>query len=926
MREKLLTKIGELAARKTWWMLLAIIVITLIFGAMSEHLEMSMNLTDILPSDDPMVDEFNTIFTEFNGASTIFVVLEGDYDHMIQFAEDISLKLKNLDDYIENEASDKIKAQHATAMANAAAGEVKFDGKYIDRVDYKMPVEFIKNHGLMLIKPEDLKNTENVFYDPNLLPFLTNLNNSLEKEYINSEEKISTTQREQNAVKFLDGIESWVDAVNDGWYAEKYNPEVALTAAEAVSIGSPYLVSPDRSVLLIMVEPTFNIMEMDLVLPAVNAIEEMVKNEAPNYHVKAGLTGGIVLGRDEYVAGMEDSMLLTILSLVAVFVLFVVTFRMLSAPLLAMLNLIIGLVWAMGISWLLVGMLNMFTAMMAVVLVGLGIDFSIHIISVFSELVQKGVDPNDAIVETMRKVGGGIITGAFTTAAAFLTLMIARSDGMSGFGLVCGVGLIVLMIGTLVTMPTMLMLRERYRSWRGKELKKTQDVSYRAVGNFSESIFKRWRFSLIGILLITAFLGIMISRVTMDYNYLNMEPVGLESIKLNDKVIKKFNFSSDVTMMTANSLKENYELTEAAKEKPSVSYVESLSDYLPTVKEQNERRLKVRELRQKMEDSRIAFQATADAKEELKSEVQRLMFNVIELQELAFTGGQDQVDEKAIRLVGTREHPDAGNLNKLLDRLEAGFPDNSRLIQFNRDFGKNYKQIVLNMADDRTITMDMLPPLIHNKYISEDGNRFLITLYPKGNVWHIDYLEAFTEDVLSITHSISGTPPMFYYMLKIIGQDGRRAIFLTLAVVFVLLLIDFRSIKHALFAMLPLCVALVWTVGFMGLTGIQFTLLNIMAIPLILGIGIDDGVHVLHRYKTEGPGSVNTVFRSTGKAIIITSLTTMLAFGSLVFATYRGFGSLGLALFIGVGMCLLVTVTLMPAIMAIIERKKQTSG
>ncbi|RKY57709.1 MAG: multidrug RND transporter, partial [Candidatus Neomarinimicrobiota bacterium] len=250
------------------------------------------------------------------------------------------------------------------------------------------------------------------------------------------------------------------------------------------------------------------------------------------------------------------------------------------------------------------------------------------------------------------------------------------------------------------------------------------------------------------------------------------------------------------------------------------------------------------------------------------------------------------------------------------------FPDDSRLTQFNRDFGKYYKNIVLNMADDQTITLDMLPSLIRNKYISEDGSRFLITLYPKGNVWNMDYLDAFTQDVLSITHSISGTPPMFYYMLKIIGQDGKRAIFLTLAVVFVLLLIDFRSIKHALFAMLPLLVALIWTVGFMGLTGIQFTLLNIMAIPLILGIGIDDGVHVLHRYKHEGPGSVNTVFRSTGKAIIITSLTTMLAFGSLVFATYRGFGSLGLALFIGVGMCLLATITLLPAIMAIIERKK----
>jgi predicted RND superfamily exporter protein len=922
MRQKLLEKIGHLAAEKPWWMLIGIVIITLIFGFLAENLEMSMNLTDILPSGDPMVAEFNTIFREFNGASTIFVVVEGEYEQMIRFAEDITPKLQNLDKYIATDASAKVKAQHAKAMTNAAAGKVDFNGKYVDRVDYKLPVEFMQNHGLMLVKPADLKNMEELFTNPNLLPFLTNLNNSLEKEYIQSEEKISTTQREQNAVRFLDGTESWVDAVNNGWYAPDYNPTAALTAAEAVTVGSPYLVSPDRSMLLIMIEPTFNIMEMDLVLPGVNAIEELVKKAAPAYHLQVGLTGGVVLGRDEYVAGSEDSMLLTILALIAVLILFIVTFRMLSAPLLAILNLIIGLVWAMGISFLLVGTLNMFTAMMAVVLVGLGIDFSIHIISLFSELVQKGEEPQKAIVETMQKVGNGIITGALTTAAAFLTLTIARSKGMSDFGLVCGVGLIILMIATLVTMPTMLMLREKYRRWRSKELRQSRDVTYRFIGNLSESIFKRWKFSIIAILLFSIFCGFMISRVTMDYNYLNMEPKGLESIRLNDRVIEKFNFSSDATMMTANSLQENYRLTEAAKQKSSVSYVESISDYLPTVAEQNSRRAKVIKLRSSMQNSQIQFQPTAATKEKLLAEMQRLMFNVIELQELAFTGGQDQVDQKAMRLVGSRDHPEAGNLNQLFSRIQAGLPDEKRLIQFNQDFGKAYQTIALNMADDREITLDMLPQFIRNKYVSKDGKHFLITLYPRGNVWHIDYLEEFSTDILSITHNVSGTPPMFYYMLKIIGQDGKRAIFLTIGVVFLLLLLDFRSLKQAIFAMLPLLVALIWTVGFLGLTGIQFTILNIMAIPLILGIGIDDGVHVLHRYQIEGPGSMNTVFRSTGKAIILTSLTTMLAFGSLVFASYRGFGSFGIALFIGVGMCLLATIVLLPTVLAISEKKK----
>jgi len=409
----------------------------------------------------------------------------------------------------------------------------------------------------------------------------------------------------------------------------------------------------------------------------------------------------------------------------------------------------------------------------------------------------------------------------------------------------------------------------------------------------------------------------------MDYNYLNMEPAGLESIILNDKVIEKFNFSPDVTMMTAKSLEENYQLTEASKAKSSISYVESISDYLPTLNEQNERQEGVRRIHDIMANTKFQTVFSNNDLEQFTGQLQRLENNIIEIQDLAFQGGQDQVDAKASRLVGNPDKPElVGNVTRLIRQIGLVTPQLGRFIFLNRDFATAYKQLVLEMANDAPITQDMLPPMIRNKFISEKGDRYLITIYPKGNVWNIDYLEVFTKEVLDVSRSVSGTPPMFYYMLKIIGEDGRRAAFLTLAVVFIFLLIDFRSIKYAFFAMLPLVFGLIWTVGLMGLTGIQFTMLNIMAIPLILGIGIDDGVHILHRYRIEGPDSMNIVYRSTGKAIIITSLTTMLAFGSLVFATYRGFGSLGLALFIGVGMCLLTTVMILPAILAISEKKK----
>jgi len=921
MRQRLLTTLGRWAGEKTWWMLLVIIVLTIVFGGLSEQLEMTMDMTGLLPKDDPMVDEFNYIFEEFNGASTIFIVAQGEMDDMVRFAEDMTPRVKNLESWIEVNASEKVKGQLQKARDKAAAGKIEANDQYIKRVEFMQPTEFIRNHGLMLVKPKDLKNTREIYDDPNLLPYLTNLNNSLEKEYIQSDEKISTSQREQAATMFLDGIESWVDHTESALYSDDYNPGKGTLAAEAAAIGNPYLISPDRSLLLITVEASFSIMEMDHLLPMVNGLEEMVKSEAGNYNIDAGLAGALVLGRDEMVAGLEDSMSLTMLALILILILFIFTFRMVSSPVMAVLNLIIGITWALGVAWLLVQTLNMFTAMMAVVLVGLGIDFSIHIISVFSELVNKGVEPKQAIIETLQKVGGGIITGGLTTAAAFLTLMVGRSAGISEFGLVCGVGLIVIMIATLIAMPTMLMLRERYRMWRGKELKKTRDVAYARVGKLSEVIHRKWRFSLVAGLIVTLFFGFMASKITFDYNYLNMEPEGLESIALNDLIIEKFNFSADAALMTATSLEQNHEYTEAAKKKSSVSYVESISDYLPYAAEQVKRKPGVLQIAEKMGQTSVTTQVTAAQRAGIIEELYRLEANVIEIQEMAFTGGQDMVDQKATRIVGLRDHPELGNLTRFISRMEEEPVRLEQLGEFNQDFGTAYRSLVLDMADTTTITLEMLPASVKSTHMSEKGDRFLLTLYPKGNIWSIDYLEVFTSDILDISPSISGTPPMFYYLMKIIGADGRRAALLTIVVVVLFLWFDFRSLKKALLAMIPLFFGVIWMVGVMGLTGIQLTLLNIMAIPLIIGIGIDDGVHLIHRYHHEGKDAIFTVFSSTGKAITITSLTTMLAFGSLVFAVYRGFGSLGIALFIGVGTCLLASIFVLPALLALTEKQ-----
>ena len=218
------------------------------------------------------------------------------------------------------------------------------------------------------------------------------------------------------------------------------------------------------------------------------------------------------------------------------------------------------------------------------------------------------------------------------------------------------------------------------------------------------------------------------------------------------------------------------------------------------------------------------------------------------------------------------------------------------------------------MANTEPLALNNLPIDIKNRFTGKSGNIFIINVYPEKNIWEDSrFLYRFTEEATELSEKATGLPPIFVELMDIMSKDGKKATYLAIIAVFLVLLLDFRSLKYALVGMVPLIFGAIWMTGIMEISGLQFTMMNILAVPLIIGIGIDDGVHILHRWKMEK--NLDIVYRSTGKAILLTSLTTMLGFGSLWFATYRGLGSMGIALFIGVGTCFLATLFIIPAIL-----------
>lgn len=907
MKERLLIAVAGWAERRSGRVLLGALVATLVLGALMGQLELQMHFKNLMPQDHPMVREFNRVVDDFSTASMIIVAATGEEAELKGFADELAPLIEGMTEYVR-------------------------------RVEYRQEREFFLEHGFMLQKQKDLRDSRGIFRDLNLHPWLTALNDSFEKTYVDDEESIATKEKENKAIAQLDGIRHWLQTVER--YAvegESVDSRAAEEAAERFLLGDEYLISQDKDMILLFAQPTFTLNEIDRVVAAEDSIDAVVHRVAERYpSVEAGTTGTMALARDEMVAANEDAYTTSLIAFLLIIALFILSFRMWVAPLLAGLCLLLGIIWAGGIAALTVGSLNIMTSMFAVILIGLGIDFSIHIISGYTENRAAGRDIGEALRQTLLKSGNGVITGGITTACAFFTLTVSETAGMREFGIVAGSGVVCCMLAAVIVLPAMLSGRDRLLSrWR-RERHRVRSAEFGFLGSAADGLSRRPGLAIGGGVIVTGLLLYAALQISFDYNYLNMEPLGLTSIELQDRMEEEFDVTPDFVLLTSSSVEDARRVAEKAKDLKMVGMVTSISDYVPSREEQQGRTVFLEEIRGFLERGEMGMLEEGEMGA-LVDELWRLEDNIVELAQLAFIGGQEKVDEKCREIVGAlegseedadgavEESGDAAKVSmvsRLVERLEIDRGAAARnLNRFQSHFEPPFRRMALGMTSTEPLTVENLPKNIRDQFVSRDGSKFLVTVYPKEGVWkNLEFLDLFTRRMREIDERFTGIPSIFYVLMDIIAEDGKIAALLTVGVVFCLLVWDFRSARLALLAMVPLVVGAVWMVGVMQISGLQLTLLNVIGVPLILGIGIDDGVHLLHRYRAEGAGKIATVFTSTGKAVLLTSLTTMLAFGSLVFATYRGLGSMGIALFIGVGTCFLTSVLLLPPLLGWLER------
>jgi hopanoid biosynthesis associated RND transporter like protein HpnN len=905
LRTRFFAALGRFTYRRRWWIIAGAVVLTLGTGYLAEQLEFRTNFTEIMPEDNPQVVAFNDITKHYDSANFITVVVRGENPElMARFADRLAPQLAAMDSYVR-------------------------------WVNYRLDDDFASRHGLMLLSADDLRDLAPVFESPSLGRTLTALNDSLEKTYVGG--GVETRERESDAIMRIEGLYRFAENIGRFGDGELTTPpdETARKAVRELSLGEPYIFSADRSLLLIWLQPTFSIDDVDRTVVAINDIEAVCKSAAQEEpfagKIEVGLAGALALARDEYEAGMGDMAWSTLAALVLVLLALIVFFRIVVAPLLAGIPLLLALVWSAGAMQLYSGCLNLFSMFFAVFVVGLGIDYAIHILSGVNEARSEGRPMEEALSVGLGRSGMGILTGALTTAAAFLSMLAGEMRGVRDLGFVSGVSIILALVAMLLVLPALLSIRESLRERRAKrrgvavKLPKGLAVELPLLGSVGRSIDRRpWLFAVGGLLVGGVLLVAALTGTRFDWNIYNMEAKGLESIELAGLIEDHFDLSPDYSLVVTDSVERSREVYDRLKDKGYVGEIDTVSRYIPTAADQEGRAPVIRGIDRAVAACGELPSVSTDEVRAVADELDRLQLNLLELRVIAETSVKTKLQRRCEALTGY------GSTTKplvaLAESLRADPEDAARrLTDFQRDYLKAQRDWLLGtggepgFANPAEITESDLTPEMRSRYLSRDGSRYLVTIFPRFDLFaDQDRLRAFSDGVGEVEPESVGTPQLFLSMIDEAGQDGELATLIALGAIFVLLFLDFRKLHTALLAMVPLAAGSVVMLGVMALAGIKINYMNIFAVPLVLGIGIDDGVHIIHRYRREG--NFGVTLSRTGRAVFLTSLTTGIGFGSMIFARMQGFASMGIALAIGVAACFLTSVFFLPPLVRVVER------
>lgn len=713
----------------------------------------------------------------------------------------------------------------------------------------------------------------------------------------------------------------------ESFWEEMFSPSSAANVCAEMREG--YFTSYDGRLMFMFVQPTSPSRELSYIqrlCDATRAVYAEARKSNPAFaQIKLALTGEPASAVDEAVSTGADMQFFGAVSLVGVSVLLMAGFRGFRFPLLLVASLGVGMAWTFGLTVLMIGHLNLLTQVTPIILIGLGMDFGIHQLVRYQEQRRRGSTRPAALREAIVENGMSVIMSGITTAVAFFSISVDNFKGFVEMGVVAGVGVICCLVSMMTVLPAAVCLRKKFKD-DGDAARHPATVP---IGTdpteplhppFIEKFFRYPWWILLAGTVITVLLVVQVAKhwetISFDYKLANLSVPGNESVVYEQRMMQESDFTADTVSLICKDLDQAEEMSRKAAALPSVKKVESLhSRFLGDGEAKRALLASIAPHLAGVFETRPAPQPV-DARA-LAATVGKLAKRLERYQELAFDGGQKALVKAIDGALGAAE-----KFKETVGSGDAGVAE--RLGRFQNYFFGDLADKLARFRDGLKPdppTLETLPPDVKSSFIGKTG-KVQVFVFSKCQLWDRPGLTRFLTEVRGLGVPVTGPPVEYYEMTKLMREGFDRAAIYAVVAVYLLLLVDFRRFKAATLTMVPDLLGTVWMVGLMGVFGVAFNPANLMVLPLIIGIGLANGVHVMHRFREARDADIAHVVWHTGLAVMLGSLVTIVGFGCLGLAHNLGVASIGKALTLGVGARILTSIVILPAMLVIVQRRK----
>jgi len=602
-----------------------------------------------------------------------------------------------------------------------------------------------------------------------------------------------------------------------------------------------------------------------------------------DHGVRVRLTGSVALSEEEFETVEKGIGLATFLSLILVVGLLLGGLRSPRLVIATLATLVMGLIWTAGFAIAAIGQLSLISVAFAVLFIGLSVDFGIHFALRYKEEIDRAASHTAALRYAVEDVGGALTLSAVAAAMAFYSFLPTPYLGLAELGLIAGTGMFIAFFANLTVLPAILTLMPIGMS-REKAARRRRFAGSTWVMGHAGVIL--WAATALG-LAATA----LLPQTRFDFDPMNLKDPKTESVSTLFDLMSDSRTSPYSITVLAKNLDEARDLAAKLTRLEQVKETITLLDYIPA--DQDEKLDIIGTMGLFLSPALAARQQVpGPVMEEIKSSLDVLGGK---LQRLAASRKREGAAAKRL-LAALRTVSDLADLEI---RLLSSLP--RRLVMLKQSL------------EAEPISLESLPKNLKNRHVAADG-RVRIDVYPKEKMQDRDALASFVGAVRKLAPQASGSPVVIFEAGKVVVPAVRDAAVLAVVMITVLLAVILKSFKDVVLVFVPLFLAVLLTIATSVLLGLSFNYANVIVLPLLFGLGVASGIHLVLRQRNEG-GTLSIFGTSTPRAVVFSGLTTIGSFGAIALSSHPGTSSMGMLLAISITLTLGCTLVVLPALM-----------